>query len=46
MNREYIKPFTDIVYIEVDAQLMAGSVPDYDGPFNSREYEELEEEYI
>ncbi len=46
MNREYIKPSTDIVYIEEDAQLMAGSVPDYDGPFNSREYEELEEEYI
>ena len=46
MNREYIKPFTDIVYIEEDAQLMAGSVPDYDGPFNSREYEELEEECI
>ncbi len=46
MNREYIKPITYIVYIEEDAQLMAGSVPDYDGPFNSRELDELEEEFI
>ena len=46
MNRVYIKPSTDIVFIEEYAQLMAGSVPDYNGPFNSREFDELEVEYV
>ena len=35
MKKDYIKPSVEVIQAD-ECQLLAGSIPEYEGPFNSR----------